>query len=102
VKLKSGEPLSNFTFKINLRRYNVRKPQRLQTKHYGRALQVDSIKTRAESACGANASNYNIIYCFQRLLSISSCASILRYAPVPRAPAATRAVQAPPRYGGTA
>jgi len=43
--------------------------------YHGRAVQVDGINTRVESACGFSARNYNIINCFQTLLSISTCAA---------------------------
>jgi len=44
----------------------------------GRVEQVDSIKTRVESACGFSACTYNITHCFQTLLSISTCATTAR------------------------
>jgi hypothetical protein len=62
LKLKFGEPLSNFAFNFNLRRYSTE--QRELSAQYplscfsagkGRAVQVDSIKTRVESAPGFSA-----------------------------------------------
>jgi hypothetical protein len=44
----------------------------------GRAVQDDSIKTRVGSAYKLSARNYNIINCFQRLLSSSTCAATNR------------------------
>jgi hypothetical protein len=40
----------------------------------GRAVQVDSINTRVESVYGFSGRNWNVINCFQRWLSISTCA----------------------------
>ena len=47
-------------------------------RHQGGAVQVDSIKTRVESACDFSALNWNIINCFQVLLLISTCAATAR------------------------
>jgi hypothetical protein len=45
---------------------------------HGKAVQVDGIKPRVESAYGFSALNWNIINCFQRLLSVSTCAATTR------------------------
>jgi hypothetical protein len=62
LNLKIYEPLSNFALKFNLRRYMVvtshhvilclEKKLQLYSFH-GRAVQVDSIKIRVESAPGS-------------------------------------------------
>jgi hypothetical protein len=49
LKLKYDELLSNFAFNFNLRRHAKAK------QHYGRAVQVDSMKTRVESAYNIGA-----------------------------------------------
>jgi len=44
-------------------------------------MQVDVIKSGVESAYAFNAINYDIINCFQRMLSVSTCAATPRGAP---------------------
>jgi hypothetical protein len=55
LKLKCDEPLSNDAFKLNLRRYNVVDYLIGDSPVRGWAVQVDSIKTRVESAYGFSA-----------------------------------------------
>jgi uncharacterized protein (DUF2132 family) len=52
---------------------------------HGRAVHVDRIKTRVESGYGFSALNSDIINCFQRLLSISTCAATARLSHAARA-----------------
>jgi len=58
LKLKYDDPLSNVAFNFNSRRYSEvpRRQQHQQISErdtQGRAVQVDTIKTRVESAYGA-------------------------------------------------
>jgi hypothetical protein len=55
LKLEHNESLSNFAFKINLRRYNVARRCHGAHAAQGGAAQVDPIKTRVESAYGYSA-----------------------------------------------
>jgi hypothetical protein len=92
LKQNSDESLSNFAFKFNMWCHTkVRAPDAYvatllaascslahlirQFISLGRAVQVDSINTSVESAYGFSACNWSIINCFQRLLSVSTCAA---------------------------
>jgi hypothetical protein len=59
LKLKYDEPLSKFAFKLNLRRYTEGRGTAAASEppfeEPGGAVQVDTIKTRVESASGFSA-----------------------------------------------
>jgi hypothetical protein len=79
LKLQHSETLSNFAFKTNLRRYTLALDNaalKLSKSMVGRCrLTLSKPVLKAPMLSALEARNCNVIKCFQRLVSNSTCAA---------------------------